>query len=61
MAPAVGRRIVVSGLLKRGPAKLRCAGGNRRGMESRMLRLTVRYARYALSALSGVGFGIALN
>jgi hypothetical protein len=26
-----------------------------------MMRLTIRYARYALSALAGVGFGASLN
>jgi len=26
-----------------------------------MFRMTVRYMRYALSALSGVGFGASLN
>jgi len=26
-----------------------------------MIRLTIRYTRYALAALGSVGFGIALN
>jgi hypothetical protein len=33
----------------------------RRGTEEQMLKLTLRYARYALSALGSVGFGLSLN
>jgi len=29
--------------------------------ETTMLKLAVRYARYALAALSSVGFGLSLN
>jgi hypothetical protein len=43
------------------PAETRRAGRIRRAREAEMLRLTVRFARYALSALAAVGFGVALN
>jgi hypothetical protein len=32
-----------------------------RGKETEVLTLTIRYARYALAALSSVGFGLAQN
>jgi hypothetical protein len=37
------------------------ASGERRRKELGMFRVIVRYARYVLAALSGVGFGVSMN